>query len=285
MRPLFLALLLLCTQHGLAHAADIYGYVDSKGVAHFAAEKIDERYQIFFRRGQSFDTSQGVAPFGRGGRKLDGKVPQASQTLLALFEASPSYKTAKTALRDASSKHSIDYELLQALIATESGFDAQAVSPKGAMGLMQLMPATAQRYGVAADVWSVTSYKTLRVKTLEAERWNLWHPDEPPRVSYLQKTVQRFDGPCVAVSDYVRLVSQQISPWIPGGLLALGTDGFGRSDSRKALRRYFEIDAEHLAVATLYALHQQGAKVTAQTVRQAAQDLGLAPDDQAPWQR
>ena len=68
-----------------------------------------------------------------------------------------------------------------------------------------------QRYGVAADVWSVTSYKTLRVKTLEAERWNLWHPDEPPRVSYLQKIVQRFDGPCVAVSDYVRLVSQQIS--------------------------------------------------------------------------
>ncbi len=142
-----------------------------------------------------------------------------------------------------------------------------------------------QRYGVAADVWSVTSYKTLRVKTLEAERWNLWHPDEPPRVSYLQKIVQRFDGPCVAVSDYVRLVSQQISPWIPGGLLALGTDGFGRSDTRKALRRFFEIDAEHLAVATLYALHQQGAKITAKTVRQAAQDLGLAPDDMAPWQR
>jgi len=151
MRPLLLALLLLCTQQGLAHAADIYGYVDSKGVAHFAAEKIDERYQIFFRRGQSFDTSQGVAPFGRGGRKLDGKVPQASQTLLALFEASPSYKTAKAALRDAADKHSIDYELLQALIATESGFDAQAVSPKGAMGLMQLMPGTAQRYGVSAD--------------------------------------------------------------------------------------------------------------------------------------
>ena len=142
-----------------------------------------------------------------------------------------------------------------------------------------------QHYGVAADVWSVTSYKTLRVKTLEAERWNLWHPDEPPRVSYLQKIVQRFDGPCVAVSDYVRLVSQQISPWIPGGLLALGTDGFGRSDTRKALRRFFEIDAEHLAVATLYTLHQQGAKITAKTVRQAAQDLGLEPDDHAPWQR
>ncbi|WP_280810044.1 lytic transglycosylase domain-containing protein [Variovorax boronicumulans] len=150
MRPLLLALL-LCLQQGMAHAADIYGYIDSKGVAHFAAEKVDERYQIFFRGGQSFDTAQGLSPLSRSGRKFDGKVPPASQSLLALFEASPSYKTAKAALRDASNKHSIDYELLQALIATESGFDAQAVSPKGAMGLMQLMPATAQRYGVAAD--------------------------------------------------------------------------------------------------------------------------------------
>jgi len=158
MRPLLLASL-LCMQQGLAHAAEIYGYIDSKGVAHFASEKIDERYQVFFRGGQSFDTAQGLSPFGRGGRKLDGKVPPASQTLLALFEASPSYKTAKAALRDASSKHSIDYELLQALIATESGFDAQAVSPKGAMGLMQLMPATAQRYGVSADKRSTIEKK------------------------------------------------------------------------------------------------------------------------------
>jgi pyruvate dehydrogenase E1 component len=89
----------------------------------------------------------------------------------------------------------------------------------------------------------------------------------------------------VAVSDYVRLVSQQIAPWIPGGLLALGTDGFGRSDTRRALRRFFEIDAEHLAVATLYALHHQGGKIPAQTVRQAAHDLGVRGDDQAPWHR
>ncbi|KQW55219.1 lytic transglycosylase domain-containing protein [Variovorax sp. Root411] len=150
-RSLLLSAFLLCTQQGLAHAADIYGYVDSNGVAHFAAEKVDERYQVFFRGGQSFDTAQGLSPLGRGARRLDGKVPAASQSLLAMFEASPGYKTAKSALRDASNKHDIDYELLQALVATESGFDAQAVSPKGAMGLMQLMPATAQRYGVAAD--------------------------------------------------------------------------------------------------------------------------------------
>jgi pyruvate dehydrogenase E1 component len=140
-------------------------------------------------------------------------------------------------------------------------------------------------YGVAADVWSVTSYKTLRMQALEAERWNIWHPDEPPQVSYLQQTVESLDGPCVAVSDFVRLVSQQIAPWIPGGLLALGTDGFGRSDTRKNLRRFFEIDAEHLAVATLYALHQQRGSISATTVRQAAHDLGVRGDEQAPWQR
>ncbi|HEX6948148.1 MAG TPA: pyruvate dehydrogenase (acetyl-transferring), homodimeric type [Nitrospira sp.] len=140
-----------------------------------------------------------------------------------------------------------------------------------------------ERYGVAADVWSVTSFKTLAVRALEAERWNMWHPDEPPRVSYLQKTVKQLDGPCVAVSDYVRLVSQQIAPWIPG-LLALGTDGFGRSDTRQALRRFFEIDAEHLAVATLYSLHQQG-KVDARLVSQAVKDLELPADELAPWQR
>ena len=143
---LLLSLLLLISLQ-TAHAADIYGYIDERGVAHFAAEKIDERYQIFFKGGQSFDTADGL---GRGNGR-DGQPRPAAQTLLALFEQSPNYKTTKTALRDAARRHSIDYELLQALIATESGFDAQAVSPKGALGLMQLMPATAQRYGVQGD--------------------------------------------------------------------------------------------------------------------------------------
>ncbi len=142
-----------------------------------------------------------------------------------------------------------------------------------------------QRYGVAADVWSVTSYKMLRMDALEAERWNRLHPSDSPRMSYLQKIAREFDGPCVAMSDYVRLVSEQIAPWIPSGLLALGTDGFGRSDSRKTLRRFFEIDAEHVAVATLYALYRRNGTVTAQTVQEAVQDLGLHPDDEAPWHR
>ncbi len=140
------------------------------------------------------------------------------------------------------------------------------------------------RYGVAADVWSVTSYKQLRMRTLEAERWNLLHPEAVPRASFLQQTIRQFDGPCVAVSDYVRLVPQQIAPWIPGGLLTLGTDGFGRSDNRNALRRFFEVDAEHLAVAALYALFQREA-VDAHLVMQAIRDLGVSTDDEAPWHR
>jgi pyruvate dehydrogenase E1 component len=125
----------------------------------------------------------------------------------------------------------------------------------------------------------------LRMRTLEAERWNMWHPDEAPRRSYLQRIVETFHGPSVAVSDYVRMVPQQIAPWIPGGLFVLGTDGFGRSDTRKTLRRFFEIDAEHLVVATLYALYRRDEAVTAQTVRQAAKDLDIRTHDQAPWHR
>lgn len=128
-----------------AHAA-IWGYVDDHGVAHFAAEQLDERYQLFFRGGESFDTRDGVqTPRAVG-------VPTASTSkLLAFFDISPGYKQVKHHLREASREQGIDMELLQALIATESGFDPQAVSPKGAVGLMQVMPATAERYGVTGD--------------------------------------------------------------------------------------------------------------------------------------
>ena len=149
-----LASLVLIAAPVFAQAADIYGYVDAQGVAHFAAAKLDARYQLFFKGGQQFDTADGIAPLGiaRAPKGANGgSVTPAAQTLLAMFEASPNYKAAKAALRDAARTHSIDYELLQALVATESGFDAQAVSPKGALGLMQLMPGTAERYGVRGD--------------------------------------------------------------------------------------------------------------------------------------
>ena len=126
--------------------AEVWGYVDEKGVAHFAAEKLDERYELFFRGGESFDTAGGVQT------PRSVAVPTRSLTKLhAYFDISPKYKQVKHHLREASHEHGVDLELLQALIATESGFDPQAVSPKGAVGLMQIMPATAQRYGVNAD--------------------------------------------------------------------------------------------------------------------------------------
>jgi soluble lytic murein transglycosylase-like protein len=120
--------------------------VDAKGVAHFAAEKLDERYELFFRGGESFDTSRYV----KAPRAV--AVPTAPAKLIAFFDVSPSYKQVKHHLREASRDQGVDYELLKALIATESGFDAAAVSPKGAVGLMQVMPATAERYGVRGDV-------------------------------------------------------------------------------------------------------------------------------------
>ncbi|MGV3570025.1 MAG: lytic transglycosylase domain-containing protein [Ramlibacter sp.] len=140
-----LVVLVLLAFASLAAQADIWGYVDDKGVAHFAAEKVDERYQLFFRGGESFDAAQDV----QTPRAV--AVPTAQGKLLAFFDISPSFKQVKHHLREAASEHGVEFELLQALIATESGFDTTAVSPKGAIGLMQLMPATAQRYGVSGD--------------------------------------------------------------------------------------------------------------------------------------
>jgi pyruvate dehydrogenase E1 component len=134
----------------------------------------------------------------------------------------------------------------------------------------------AEKYGVAADVWSVTSYKELRRDALEADRWNLLHPDQEPRKPYVVQLFEGDDRPIVAVSDYMKLVPDQISRWLPGRLLPLGTDGFGRSDTREALRRFFEVDAESVVVASLWQLAQQGA-VDRSLVTRAIDELGIDP--------
>ena len=126
--------------------AEVWGFVDDKGVAHFAQSRVDDRYELYFRGGESFDTASGV-----GTPRAVAVPSKATSKLIAFFEFSPSYKQVQHHLRAASKASDIDYELLKAVIATESGFDAGAVSPKGAIGLMQVMPATAQRYGVSAD--------------------------------------------------------------------------------------------------------------------------------------
>src|SRR5205823_4400388 len=101
----------------------------------------------------------------------------------------------------------------------------------------------AEQFGVAADVWSVTSYKELRREALEVERWNMLHPTEKPRRSYLEGVLEKEEGIFLAASDYMRSVPEMIARWVPGGLYPLGTDGFGRSETREALRRFFEVDA------------------------------------------
>lgn len=156
------SLLVVALSAGAAHA-DVWGYVDTKGVAHFASEKLDERYELFFRGHQDFDTAQGLP---RPGTPRAVAVPTHSASrLIAFFEVSPAYKQVKHHLREASRAHGIDYELLQALIATESGFDPSAVSPKGAIGLMQVMPATAQRYGLPAGAKLADPRTNIRTGT------------------------------------------------------------------------------------------------------------------------
>jgi len=136
-------------------------------------------------------------------------------------------------------------------------------------------------FGVAADVWSVTSYKELRRDCLEAERWNLLHPAEKPRQGYLQTLLANENGPFVAVSDFMRSLPEMVARWVPGGLFPLGTDGFGRSDTRPALRRHFEVDKDHICAAVLYRLGQQGVMPMAK-VAEAHKTLGIDPDKLNP---
>ncbi|MGH7441333.1 MAG: transketolase-like TK C-terminal-containing protein, partial [bacterium] len=131
----------------------------------------------------------------------------------------------------------------------------------------------AERYSVGSDVWSATSYKALRMEALDAERWNRLHPTETPKGSYLQDLAKGFTDPVIASSDYVRLVSEQVKPWI-ADFTALGTDGFGRSEGREELRRFFEVDAENIVLEALRALQRRG-RFTAAEVAKAVKDLGL----------
>jgi pyruvate dehydrogenase E1 component len=133
-----------------------------------------------------------------------------------------------------------------------------------------------ERYGVSADVWSATSYKLLRNDALQCRRHNMLHPEAPPKRSYLETVLAPETGAFVAVSDHMKLVPDQIAPWVPGGLYTLGTDGFGRSETRDNLRRFFEIDAECTTIGTLAALAEKGL-VPRETVSKAIADLGVNP--------
>ncbi len=148
-------------------------------------------------------------------------------------------------------------------------------------GTLRAQDILAERYGISSTVWSVTSYKQLRTEAAAARRWNMLHPLEKPRKSYLEQTLEGQEGPFIAASDYVRLVAEQIAPWVPDGLFALGTDGFGRSEDRHSLRRFFEVDAECIAIAALYQLALRGS-LEMKAVAQAIRELGVDPDKLNP---
>jgi pyruvate dehydrogenase E1 component len=139
-------------------------------------------------------------------------------------------------------------------------------------------------FGVGADVWSVTSFTELRRDGLEVERWNRLHPTEPARRSYVEECFAGRPGPLVASTDYMRTFADQIRPFVPGRYVTLGTDGFGRSDYRVALRRFFEVDRHHVAVAALDALAREGA-VEPSVVQDAIERYEIEADTEPPWRR
>jgi pyruvate dehydrogenase E1 component len=139
----------------------------------------------------------------------------------------------------------------------------------------------AEKHGIAADVWSVTSYQQLRNEALTVERWNRLHPLEAPRVPYVTATLGGAPGPVIAASDFMKSMPDMVARWVPRSFTPLGTDGFGRSDTREALRRHFEVDAGHIVVATLAALARDD-QVEPEAVAQAIRDYGLDPEAPEP---
>jgi pyruvate dehydrogenase E1 component len=136
-------------------------------------------------------------------------------------------------------------------------------------------------FRIRVDVWSVTSFNELRRDALEVERWNQLHPDREPRQCYIEQALAGRPGPYVAATDYMKIVADQIQRWVPGTFVSLGTDGFGRSDGRKALREHFEVDRHYIAVTALKALADDGA-IDQKTVVQAIEKYGIDPDRPDP---
>ncbi len=134
---------------------------------------------------------------------------------------------------------------------------------------------------IRVDVWSVTSFNELRRDALEVERWNQLHPDEAPRKCYIEQALADRPGPYVAATDYMKIVPDQIQRWVPGTFVSLGTDGYGRSDARKALREHFEVDRHYIAVTALKALADDGA-IDHKSVAQAIKKYGIDPDRPDP---
>jgi pyruvate dehydrogenase E1 component len=137
-------------------------------------------------------------------------------------------------------------------------------------------------FGVGADVWSVTSFTELRRDGIEVERWNMLHPLEAPRRSYVSECLDGRGGPVVASTDYIRAFADQIRQWVPGDYRVLGTDGFGRSDYRRALRGFFEVDRRYVVLAALKSLADTG-EVEPARVGEAIARYEIDPEAPIPW--
>jgi len=136
-------------------------------------------------------------------------------------------------------------------------------------------------FGIPTDVWSVTSFNELRRDALAVERWNHLHPDEESKKCYIEQCFADRPGPYIAATDYMKIIADQIQRWVPGQFVSLGTDGYGRSDARKALREHFEVDKRFIAVTALKALADDGV-LDQKTVAEAIKKYGIDPDRPDP---
>lgn len=148
-------------------------------------------------------------------------------------------------------------------------------------GVLKAQEILAEQFQVASDVWSVTSYTQLRREADDVRQWNVQHPQEKPRVSYLESVLDGVEGPFISASDYVMALGEQLTPWVPGRYRVLGTDGMGRSETREALRRHFGVDAESVAFAALTELAEDGI-FDAKGLVKAQKSLGLDADQPNP---
>jgi pyruvate dehydrogenase E1 component len=149
----------------------------------------------------------------------------------------------------------------------------------GVLGAQKIL---AEKYAISSNVWSMTSYTQLRRDAHAAERWNMFHPDQTPRKCYVEEQLAGETGVFIAASDYVRALPEQLARWVPGDYYVLGTDGMGRSESRDALRRHFEVDAQTITIAVLYRLAKTG-QIPASDVAKAIKDLDVNPEKVDPY--
>jgi pyruvate dehydrogenase E1 component len=183
-------------------------------------------------------------------------------------------------------EHVTDADIMSGLYKwadAPDGLDAKAtIVFSGTMnqGARDAQTALAAR-GIGAELWSATSYKRIREDALEVERWNRLHPTDAPRSAQVTVQLGAAPGPVVAVTDFMKSVPDQIAPYVPKRFVSLGTDGFGRSDTRAALRRFFEIDAAHIEIAVLSALAADGV-IEPSVVASAIADHGIDPEAPNP---